>query len=123
MDGNKGEGMRSVFYRSTIRGITSDKGEEAIYCGTVLRIPSKAYGTPGYSPGEWEPEPESLLQPHAGIGGEVYEPIMGGTMERYETRDLETGDVLVLWRFPYRLKQAADEICPMPEDLPEIRKG
>lgn len=89
-----------VHYWSTVRGITQGTSEEDIvYFGKAFTIPAEAYVSPeGHV--KHEVEPETLLQDRAD-----WEPVPDGVLERYEVRDSDTEDVVVLYRMPFRKKR------------------
>lgn len=86
-----------MFYYSTIKGVESEE-KDVFYLGRVYRIPEKAYGTEKHL--QYEIDPQDLLKDLGDL-----EPIPGGTIERYEVRDINTGDVHVMYRVPYRPKK------------------
>lgn len=56
---------------------------------------------------EWDESPEGIrrdLPDSLPVSMQGWEPIPGGTVERYEAFDRETGDLLVFWRVPCRRK-------------------
>lgn len=89
----------TIFYQSTIRGITESKRKlnDVIYWGKVIRIPSADFPENML---KYEIDPMDLLKDD-GWGCEY---VPDGTIERYEIRELGTGDCLVMYRIPFRAK-------------------
>ena len=97
---------RTVYYLSPTRGISSlskqgDKDKELLYYGVVQR----------YSKAEFEAHgPESLCGALNSILTAPYEDcevVSEEPVERFECFDEKTGDLLVMWRVPFRRKKAA----------------
>jgi len=99
-----------VFYQSTIRGITErDTGCPVLYLGYIVRTPKMDF-------------PEKLLENEPNIKEVIenlereseVEYIPGGIIERYEVRELESNDMVAMWRIPVRpklLDTQAREMC------------
>ncbi len=54
---------------------------------------------------EWDESSESVRRDLPGslpVSMQGWEPVPGGTVERYEAFDRDTGDLLVFWRVPCR---------------------
>lgn len=110
---------RQIWYQSTLRGMASDTGEasaalqqiegglkDVLYYGKVLRIPRAEYGKDPSEEGSREIDFDALLiDIEAKDDGEKMEPVPGAIIERYEVFDQDSGDVLVMWRIPYRMKE------------------
>ena len=90
----------TVFYQSVCRGLQNPAGAHAItYFGTTFRIPRSDHATIRQL--EWERPPDELCQPVTLNDGTLVHPDMSGIIERLETLDQETGDVIVTYRVPY----------------------
>ncbi len=99
----------TVFYQSTVRGVAEAKAKDEtpfIYVGHLHRIPSADFAKIKML--DHETNPGILFGDRIGNDGSQYEPAPGETIEGYEAWDIETGDVLVLWRVPYRLKASPE---------------
>ena len=68
------------------------------YYGRVNRIPWREYENDPYAflHRDLIEDFPSLLRAYGGAM-----PAPGGPLERYQVRDVDTGDVLVMWRLPY----------------------
>ena len=84
-----------------------------LYYGAVRRIPSHEFHEDFVAASEKYDAvfPGSLLDDR-----EDCERIPNAPIERFDTYDKETGDMLVLWRVPYRRKA-----CPPQDDAPRSR--
>ena len=100
----KTEGLR-VYYQSTVRGITEKEldTEEIVYNGIVVRIPEEDFPEDMV---KYEPDIQELFQ-DIERHGYIYEYVPGGVVERYEIREIGSGDCIALWRVPFRLKDRA----------------
>ena len=88
-----------VMYCSSKEGLTPEKeGKPILYYGRVMRVPS---GTDVVE----TVKAVDLAEMLDGIEGGEYVP--GGTMEHYEVIDRDTGDLLIMWRVPFREKKLA----------------
>jgi hypothetical protein len=87
----------AVAYYSTTRGVTQQQtGEEMVYYGKVFRIPKPLFDEDVDV--EFEKEIAELYEE---IHAKDLEPLSTETtVERYETWDLESDDVWVMYRIP-----------------------
>ena len=96
-------------YQSTIRGITScDQEHPIVYYGKIVRVPRSVYmkvvaGKIG--PTEWERADPTMDIDCCIKDLEDGIPVSGGIIERYEVRDIDNGDLLVMVRIPYCVRQ------------------
>lgn len=94
--------IKNIRYVSTIRGVTEHKtGQSTVYYGLTFRIKREDYATDRQM--ELEDEIFSKIEqwiqsPPQGEGAFA----KGGTVERYEVFDAESGDVLVMYRVPFQ---------------------
>lgn len=97
-------------YKSTIRGITSGEREDpVVYFGKIVRVPCDVWmqaitGKIGST--EWE-----RADPTIDIARHIKDrrdeaPVPAGIIERYEVRDVDNGDLLVMVRIPYCVRRA-----------------
>ena len=90
------EPQKTIHYFSTLRGFRNQGANEAVvYYGAIVRIPAQEYATEEATKNYEEPLLDKLEEKVAALG--VPE---GAIIERYDTWDWETGDVLVLYRIP-----------------------
>lgn len=73
---------------------------EILYIGVTYKIPDKEYPDKLIN---YDVDQEELVK-DVDFGGVVYEAILDGVIERYDTWERETGDCIVVWRIPYRIK-------------------
>ena len=93
-----------VWYLSTVRGINDREGETPlIYFGTAYRVPKEIYGTEQQL--KHEQTLEDFMQTVTGNDGTVWTPALGEPIERCECRDPETGDVQVIYRIAYEVRE------------------
>ncbi len=94
--------MRSleILYWSTVRGLANQEGGPAtLFCGKVYRIPREDFGTQqGLN---HEKMPEDIIEEIRNSRPDI-DPFSSGTIERYEIFDVDTGDILVMYRIPCR---------------------
>lgn len=92
----------TVAYYSTSQGVAQQqKGLSAIYYGKVFKIPKELFSEEGDI--DFQKDIEELLEE---IRDKGLEPILNeSTVERYETWELESGDVRVMYRIPCRRKE------------------
>ncbi len=99
-----------LVYISPQKGITQARTGEALrYYGKVTRIPREELGKG--SALTYDAHPEELLQDLKDA-----EPVAGGTVEQYEVEDMETGDLLIMWRVPYRQKPSVRKTRPKQKE-------
>jgi hypothetical protein len=92
-----GSVLSGIVYRSSIRGVTQVENDAKIsYWGKTIRIPNKYVGTDRQA--EFEIDPATLIQQIPEQG----EVIPGGWAERYDFWDVETKDLIVVWRIPFK---------------------
>ena len=92
------EAQIRLIYTSPQKGITQARTRESLrYYGKVIRIPREELGKA--SALTYDADPEELLQDLKDA-----EPVLGGIVEQYEVVDMETGDLLIMLRVPYRQK-------------------
>ena len=92
----------TVAYYSTAQGVTQQhKGLSAIYYGKVFKIPKELFSEERDI--DFQKDIEELLEE---IQDKGLEPILNeSTVERYETWELESGDVRVMYRVPCKRKE------------------
>ena len=92
----------TVAYYSTAQGVTQQqKGLSAIYYGKVFKIPKELFSENGDI--DFRKDIQELLEE---IQDKGLEPILNeSTVERYETWELESGDVRVMYRVPCKRKE------------------
>jgi hypothetical protein len=91
----------TVFYQPTDQGIGDPMGIAHLrYFGVTYRVPACDHNTIRQL--EWERPPAELLEPLQMPDGQRYEPATEGIVERHETLDRDTGDLLVTYRVPCR---------------------
>jgi hypothetical protein len=104
----------AVYYQPLHHGLQNPTGDKAItYFGTTYRVPASAHNT--IQQLEWETPPNELVQPLTLADGSQLQPDVGGIIERFETLDNETGDLLVLYRIPYRAANDDEDDRPTSE--------
>jgi hypothetical protein len=107
----KGNDMEVLYY-PIIEGISTPytEGEDTgvVYFGKTYSIPRSETGGKQQM-GEWELSFRELLELVVKPAGEdmVWIPVLGGTIERYETLNPESGEVLVTYRIPCRMVSRA----------------
>ena len=91
----------TVAYYSTTLGVTQSQTDvPVVYCGKVFKIPKQLFS--GDVEVDFEKDISELIQEIQDSGSE---PILNrATIERYETWDVETGDVWVMYRVPCKVK-------------------
>jgi hypothetical protein len=92
---------RLLIYRSTVRGFRDedlDADPKYPYFGFVKRIPKDS--PPRLTEAVCE-DLDALAQPQL-VHGFVGEPVPGEPFERLEVYDLDSDDVLVMYRVPFR---------------------
>ena len=98
-----------ILYCGVSRGL---EGHSVLYFGAARRIPSHEFHEDFVAASE---------KYDAGLPGSLlddfkdYERIQNIPIERFDTYDKETGDMLVLWRVPYRPKArpSQDDATPL----------
>ncbi|MHB1157610.1 MAG: hypothetical protein ACYC26_12340 [Phycisphaerales bacterium] len=94
----------TVFYQPLHHGMQNPTGSAAItYVGTTYRIPRSEHNTIRQL--EWETPPNELIDDITLDDGCVLQPDRQGIIERFETLDRDTGDLLVMYRIPCRKKR------------------
>ena len=91
----------TVAYYSTEKGVTQQQtGAPTVYYGKAFKITKQLFSENGDV--DFEKEIGELV---AKVQEKGSEPVLdGATVERYETWDIETGDVWVMYRLPCRGK-------------------
>jgi hypothetical protein len=93
--------LQPMHYFSTLRGVTEQETHSpVVYYGASWRIPRASMRSEEAAKKAMKQDfdrLEALLQRTF----EDKKVIVGGIIERYETYDIETGDMLVLYRIPY----------------------
>ena len=91
----------TVAYYSTMLGVTQQQtGNPTIYYGKVFKIPEELFSEDGEV--DFEKEIGELNEE---IRDRGLEPVLDeATVERYETWDVENGDVWVMYRVPCKGK-------------------
>lgn len=94
----------TVFYQPLHHGLQNPTGCAAItYVGTTYRVPQSEHNTIRQL--EWETPPGELIGENVTLDdGSVLVPDRTGIIERFETLDRDTGDLLVMYRIPCRKK-------------------
>jgi len=91
----------TVLYHPTHSGTqTSADDRPVTYLGTSYRIPASAFNT--IQQLEWERPPRELVQAVTLNDGRRFSPDQDGIIERFDTIDQATGDVIVTYRIPCR---------------------
>src|SRR3982751_4571728 len=106
---------RQLIYRSVVRGhgdADLDQAPEYPYFGMVRRVPVGTDVTAALFE-----ELEELTWPR-GVHGFMGEPVPGEPYERYEVYDMETEDLLVMYRVPFRPVEEVPEALESSEGLP-----
>lgn len=99
----------TCFYLPRDQGVQNPAGGGGVrYFGTSYRIPASQQGSMHQL--EWEVSPDELLCPIArAVGAEgTWVPEPNGVVERFDTIDRETGDLIVTYRIPFRAAAPAD---------------
>jgi len=92
---------QSVYYQPADRGLHNPAGTKPVtYYGLTYRVPASAYNT--IQQLEWERSPREVVGPVTLRDGAVLQPDPAGIIERVDTLDAATGDLLVTYRVPYR---------------------
>lgn len=87
-----------ISYLSPIRGITAAQADiPVVYYGKILKVPGRLMGAAQV---KMTTDPKTFLRT---LPDEV--PYPNGVIERYEIRDIDTGDLMVMWRVPYIKKR------------------
>ena len=82
-------------YRSTIRGITaSERGQPVVYYGMIQRIPRRTFDTDPAA-ASWQSMEDMMM-----TIPQVEWRVTDGVVERYEIRDMNNRDLLVMVRVP-----------------------
>ncbi len=91
---------KAVLYQSVNRGFSNPDGSEPItYFGVSFRIPRRDHATIRQL--EWEVPPAELCETLHLKDGRTLKPLLDDVIERFETIDQQSGDVLVMYRVPY----------------------
>jgi len=99
------EPKATVHYLSSVKGITGESGNGLIYKGIVFRIPADSVGSAKQIDFEEMYDPLLIFKPHDGS-----EPAFDLPIERYEIWDIETGEMVVMYRMPYREIKRDDDL-------------
>jgi hypothetical protein len=93
----------TVAYYSTTKGVTQQQtGAEMLYYGKVFKIPKPLFDEEGDV--DFEKELNELIEQSQAKG---LEPLLNETtVERYETWDMESEDVWVMYRMPCAKKES-----------------
>jgi hypothetical protein len=106
---------RQLIYRSVVRGhgdADLDQAPEYPYFGMVRRVPVGTDVTAALFE-----ELEELTWPRV-VHGFMGEPVPGEPYERYEVFDVETEDLLVMYRVPFRPVEEVPEALESSGGLP-----
>ncbi len=91
----------TVYYQPLHHGMQNPTGcDSIIYVGTTYRVPRSEYNTIRQL--EWEIPPDELIDDITFDDDCVLVPDRQGIIERFETLDRDTGDLLVMYRVPCR---------------------
>jgi len=94
----------AVYYHPTHSGVQTMSDDRPItYLGTSYRIPASAFNT--IQQLEWERPPRELVRDVTLDDGRSFEPDRQGIIERFDTIDDQTGDVIVMYRIPCRIRR------------------
>lgn len=94
----------AVYYHPTDSGMQTLAGDRPItYVGVSYRIPASAFNT--IQQLEWERPPNELVRNVTLDDGRSFEPDRHGIIERFDTIDGDTGDVIVTYRIPCRTRR------------------
>jgi len=89
---------REILYWSTVKGLANnDGGPATVFYGKVHKIPREDFSTQQHL--NHEKMPEEIIEEIRSSRPDV-DPI--GPVERYEIFEVDTGDVLVMYRIPCR---------------------
>lgn len=89
----------ALIYQPTDCGLMSTPGRTIRYYGVIYRIPASVHNT--IQQLEWERSPHEIAPPITRGDGAMLVPDPEGAIERTDTLDAETGDLLVTYRVPY----------------------
>ena len=108
-----------LIWHSTCRGFSNDDGtRDRIYYGKIFRIPSDIYatnkqtGAGSIEERELDDLQERFINSGCVEGGS---PAIGEVFERYDMHDPDTGDLIVMYRVPYK---SSDEQPSRPATTP-----
>ncbi len=91
---------REILYWSTVKGLANkDGGPATIFYGKVYRIPREDFGTQRHF--NHEKDPKDIIEEIRNSRPDL-DPFSSGPIERYEIFDVDTGDILVMYRIPCR---------------------
>ncbi len=94
-----------VLYQTADRGFADPRGERGLsYVGVTYRIPRCDHDTIRQL--EWERPPHELIEPICRDDGSTLLPEPDAVIERFDTVDRDTGDMLVMYRIPCRTVDA-----------------
>ena len=96
-------GMK-LSYQSTLRGVTQRKleSEDIVYIGVLQRIPMQDIPDK-IAENELAFNLAQLFEDQY-LDGELYEFYPEGVFERVDIREQRTGDIVAMWRVPFRQK-------------------
>lgn len=103
-----------LFWYSANRGFSNDDGtKKRIYFGKIFRIPKDTEDGESIEQRELEDLQVRFINSSCAEDGD---PVVGETFERYDVFDPDTGDMIVLYRVPYRLfdEQTVDPPTVLP---------
>jgi hypothetical protein len=89
----------ALIYQPTDCGLINTAGRQVRYYGTTYRVPASAHNT--IQQLEWERSPHEIAHPITRDDGSTLVPDPEGAIERTDTLDADTGDLLVTYRVPY----------------------
>lgn len=97
---------RTIFRRSADRGITEDMtGEDTVYCGIVTRMSHDDFFDKS-KVGELEDQALRQLREEFALGTiGRWRVVVDGILERYDVLNLETGDMMVMYRVPVQVAE------------------
>lgn len=100
--------QRKIWYYSTLRGVSNedDEGQDRVYYGKIIRHPGGEIDDAAKKAEEGVMvEIENLVAGrHTSHSVEGAQFAAGEFVERYEIYDIETGDLVVMWRLPFKRK-------------------
>ncbi|MFH1122376.1 MAG: hypothetical protein V1758_01815 [Pseudomonadota bacterium] len=89
-----------ISYQSLIGSIREERAEDDIhYCVVAYSIPGDDFSDDEFF---YEPEETELFTVIKDKGVGEFMPFEGGRTERYEFFDMNTGDIHVMYRIPYK---------------------
>lgn len=99
---------KPLHYYSTIRGVESTDGD-LVYVGLVFRYPiDEIMGDSEMLHQEVEAEQAAINRYLANLPGDSE---VSEVFERYEVRDIDANEIVVMWRIPTRTKGSRKKVA------------